>query len=141
MPITASIVPLGESPGTAPPVIVAVAAASTTRKRRAYQVLGRDTLPNADDGCERWFVIAESVDAPSRSAAIKQATEGRPGTYATVLVGEWVVEVVEDKQGALATLIADDLIELFGTDVLTSAGITEAQLRAAIAASAAEVTG
>ncbi len=127
------VIPTGHASGAPVLVNVAEPSAPTTRKRRAYQVWGRDTLPNADDGCERWFIVADHVDAPSRSAAIKQATEGRPGTFATVLVGEWVEEVVADAQDALVSAMADGVMDLL-VGRLEAAGVTEEQIRARIRA-------
>jgi hypothetical protein len=80
-------------------------APAPARKRRAYDVWERDTLPNLDDGRERWSLIGLHIDATSRSAAIREWTGGRPGTFATVLVGEFVEEVVEDPQGEVVEAV------------------------------------
>lgn len=80
-------------------------ASSPARKRRAYQVWERD--PNAPaDAVYCWGIAAAAVEAPSRPGARKQATDGRPGTFATVLVGEWVEETVEDAETLLAEHLA-----------------------------------
>lgn len=93
----------------------------STRKRRAYQVWERpDEL--------WWTIVAEAVEATSRSVAIRQATDGRAGTFATVLVGEWVEETVDDPQGVIALAVADSLCALIPAETLTAAGLTRAQI-------------
>lgn len=111
----------GTTTGTlvaAPPVVEP--APAPARKRRAYQVWERD----ADDAGEHWFIVAESVDATSRPVAIEQTTGGRPGTFATVLVGEWVEETIDDPQGVLVdavTAAVDGLVGVGSTDELRDA--------------------
>ncbi len=95
----------------APPRIAEAPPAASQRRRRAYDVWERATLPDVERG-EQWSTVAVSVDATSRSAALKQATDGRAGTFATVLVGEWVEEVVEDPQGALVDALTEHLAEV-----------------------------
>lgn len=102
--------------GTAP----VTAAPAPTRKRRAYQVWELGAVPNADAGRERWSIIANDVDATSRSVAIEQTTGGRPGTFATVLVGEWVEETVDDPQGELVQAVTSAVAAFVTHDVKAS---------------------
>ena len=110
---------LAEAPDPATPV----------RQRRPYQVWERDTLPSAETGHERWFVIADAVDAPSRSVAREMATGGRPGTFATVLIGEFVEEVVDDPQVVIAQALASEMFHLIGAEALRDAGVSEEDIR------------
>lgn len=115
----------------APPVGADAPERPRTRKRRAYDVWERDTLPNADDGADRWHRIAEEVEATSRGAAIDGVTQGRPGHFGTVLVGEFVEEDRDDPQGVLVAAIEEEMVDLLGGPALLSAGVTSEQIRAA----------
>ncbi len=133
-PVSTPGAPLADG-GMVPSPLTAVvdppsAEPSSTRKRRAYQVWERATLPDTERG-EQWFVIGVDVPATSRAAALADVTGGRSGTFATVLAGEFVEETVDDPQGAIVESVTAGILDLVGESTLLQAGVTPSAVRAA----------
>jgi hypothetical protein len=98
---------------------------------------GHPTLAEGD--VEAWVLLAEGVAATGREAprqAADTAREGRNGTYATVLDGEFRTHTIDDPQAELVEQIVTDLL-----DRPALASVDRAELRATIATSLKRAEG